>query len=94
MYPALPLDLLVMAEDYSKITRTGRIARLKAQINDARKGIESRVPFGLRTILGLLLIVGGIFGFLPIVGFWMIPLGIAVIGIDVAVLWRAIARRK
>ena len=29
--------------------------------------------------LGLLLIVGGFLGFLPILGFWMIPLGLAVI---------------
>jgi len=30
----------------------------------------------LRWILGILLIVGGIFGFLPVLGFWMVPLGI------------------
>lgn len=30
----------------------------------------------LRWVLGILLIVGGVFGFLPVLGFWMIPLGI------------------
>ena len=51
--------------------------------------IHRRVPPGLRTILGLALIAGGFVGFLPILGFWMIPLGIAVVGLDVAPLWRA-----
>ena len=32
----------------------------------------------LRWPLGLALIVGGAFGFLPILGFWMIPLGIVI----------------
>lgn len=33
----------------------------------------------LRAALGWALIIGGIFGFLPILGFWMIPLGIMVL---------------
>ncbi len=33
--------------------------------------------------LGLLLIVFGFLGFLPILGFWMIPLGIAVLSYDI-----------
>ena len=27
--------------------------------------------------------VGGVFGFLPIVGFWMLPLGVAFIALDI-----------
>ena len=42
------------------------------------------VPPGGRTLVGLVLIVGGVFGFLPILGFWMIPLGIAVVLLDVS----------
>ena len=38
-------------------------------------------PF--RITLGSVLVFFGIFGFLPIVGFWMIPAGIAVLSIDV-----------
>ena len=45
--------------------------------------IRARVPPGLRLVLGLLLIVGGVLGFLPILGFWMIPLGVAVAALDV-----------
>ena len=38
-------------------------------------------PF--RITLGSVLVFFGIFGFLPIVGFWMIPAGIAVLSVDV-----------
>lgn len=50
------------------------------------------VPPGLRFVLGVLLIIGGVFGFLPVLGFWMIPLGIAIAALDVRPLARAIRR--
>jgi len=59
-----------------------RLRRLLAQIN-------RRVPPGLRLILGLLLIAGGLLGFLPVLGFWMIPLGLGVAWLDI----RAFRRR-
>ncbi|MBL4784995.1 MAG: hypothetical protein JKY49_06150 [Cohaesibacteraceae bacterium] len=53
----------------------------------------SRVKFGkfeltlprnklLRMMIGFLLIAGGVLGFLPILGFWMIPLGLMVLSVD------------
>ncbi len=39
--------------------------------------------------LGLALIVGGVFGFLPVLGFWMIPLGALLIGEDIPPVRRA-----
>lgn len=42
---------------------------------------------------GVLLMVLGVFGFLPVLGFWMIPLGVAVAALDVVPAWRGIARR-
>ena len=56
--------------------------------------IRRKVPFGLRFLLGLLLIVGGIFGFLPVLGFWMIPLGIAVAAFDVRRILRWLRMRQ
>ena len=43
-----------------------------------------------RIIIGLLLIVGGVLGFLPVLGFWMIPLGLVVLSIDLPIVrrWR------
>lgn len=36
-----------------------------------------------RITLGVLLVVSGAFGILPILGFWMAPLGLAVLAIDI-----------
>ena len=42
-----------------------------------------RVPVGVRSVVGILLMAGGIFGFLPLVGFWMFPLGVAFVALDI-----------
>jgi hypothetical protein len=43
-----------------------------------------------RIAIGLLLIVGGCFAFLPVLGVWMLPLGFMVLSIDIAIVrrWR------
>ena len=48
-------------------------------------GFKVRLPRSrlLRLGLGGGLIVGGLFGFLPILGFWMLPLGIIVLAADI-----------
>ncbi|MGI9373512.1 MAG: hypothetical protein ACR2OJ_13545 [Hyphomicrobiales bacterium] len=35
-----------------------------------------------RTTIGVALIIGGALGFLPILGFWMIPLGLFFLSVD------------
>ena len=44
---------------------------------------QNHVPPGVRTVLGALFCVGGVFGFLPVLGFWMLPLGLAFIALDI-----------
>lgn len=68
----------------------GWLTTIKSKTRQTLDRIRDRVPFGLRTVLGILLIGGGVLGFLPILGFWMIPLGIAVIAIDLGQIWKAI----
>lgn len=46
----------------------------------------------VRVPLGILLMVGGLLGFLPVLGFWMLPLGVALLSLDVAMLRRPTAR--
>jgi hypothetical protein len=43
-----------------------------------------------RRILGLALVAGGVLGFLPVLGFWMIPLGLIILSIDSPIVrrWR------
>lgn len=47
-------------------------------------GYKIRLPGHplLRMGFGVMLIIGGLLGFLPVLGFWMIPLGLAVLGAD------------
>ncbi len=46
----------------------------------------------MRVALGVALVMMGIFGFLPILGFWMIPLGLLVLSVDFG--WARKARRR
>lgn len=46
----------------------------------------------LRIVIGCALIFGGLLGFLPVLGFWMIPLGLLVLSHDLAFVRRQ--RRK
>jgi hypothetical protein len=44
----------------------------------------------IRITLGIIFIIGGIFGWLPILGFWMFPIGLLFLSIDFAIArrWR------
>jgi hypothetical protein len=53
--------------------------------------VRRRVPPGLRLVLGLLTVFGGILGFLPILGFWMIPLGVAIAALDLKPVGRLLS---
>ena len=43
-----------------------------------------------RICIGVVLILGGFLGFLPILGFWMVPLGLLILSIDLPFVrrWR------
>jgi hypothetical protein len=43
-----------------------------------------------RIVIGVVLILCGIVGFLPILGFWMVPLGLVVLSVDLPLVrrWR------
>lgn len=36
----------------------------------------------LRKTVGVLLVIGGLLGFLPVLGYWMLPLGLALLAVD------------
>ncbi len=57
-------------------------------------GRKFRVPDSphVRLGVGLLFIVGGILGFLPVLGFWMIPLGLVILSVDMPAV-RRVRRR-
>jgi len=35
-----------------------------------------------RKTAGILLVIGGLLGFLPVLGYWMLPLGLALLAVD------------
>lgn len=70
--------------------------RMKGRFAPFFAWVQRRVPPGFRFALGLLLICGSILGFLPILGFWMLPLGFMVAAMDVRLYrrWRSLRRRR
>lgn len=44
----------------------------------------------VRIPLAIVLVLGGIFSFLPVLGIWMLPLGLLILAVDVPILRRPI----
>lgn len=65
-----------------------RKRRLSASIYLMLRKQKRFLPRVLQSIVGFLLVAGGIVGFLPILGFWMVPLGLALIATDIPSLGR------
>lgn len=68
--------------------------RLLKATGRVRNWIRKRVPPGFRLPIGLVVMTAGVFGFLPVLGFWMIPLGIAIAAMDVGPLLRYVTGRR
>jgi hypothetical protein len=56
--------------------------RQKPRIKLLGRSIPLPASIFWRRILGVLLILGGIFSFLPVLGVWMLPLGLLVLSHD------------
>jgi hypothetical protein len=68
--------------------------RLERQVPAARGFLQwVRKPHArvLRIPLAILLLLGGIFSFLPILGIWMLPLGLLLLAIDIPPMRRPVA---
>ncbi|MCB8882860.1 hypothetical protein ACELLULO517_21620 [Acidisoma cellulosilytica] len=62
--------------------------RLPARIRDATHWLLAPKARWARIPVGLLLILGGIFSFLPLLGIWMLPLGLILLAEDISFLRR------
>jgi len=88
------------------------LERLQAKLPDRLAGamgwlVGPSAGF-LRLPLAILFVIGGVFSFLPVLGVWMLPLGVLLIAVDVALVrrwvvhtwpwvearWRLRSRRK
>ena len=63
-----------------------------SNLNFAGRTIPLPKSKPLRMGLGITLCIGGLAGFLPILGFWMLPLGLAVLSVDVPWIHRRYER--
>ena len=60
-----------------------RIPNAAARLLERIRRPEARL---IRIPLGILLVLGGIFSFLPVLGIWMLPLGLLLLAIDLVFL--------
>lgn len=67
---------------------------MKARIQNYVERIKQMPNKGIRVSVGVALIIGGVLGALPVLGFWMIPLGLAILSVDYAWARRATAAMK
>src|SRR3954464_13763449 len=67
-------------------------ARLPGGVSRFMQKVRSPAVARYRIPAGIALTAGGIVGFLPILGFWMVPLGLAVLAHDVPVMRPPMAR--
>jgi hypothetical protein len=69
-------------------------SRWKARARRILVRVRQRVPPGLRLLLGIVLMIGGVFAVLPVLGLWMLPLGFAVAALDIRSIRQWLQRRK
>ncbi len=85
------------------MTRPTGQQELRAAFKRLERDLPTRLASALRWLrhpasrwarlpAGLALILGGVFSFLPILGVWMLPLGLMLIAADVPFLRRPMAR--
>lgn len=83
-----------MQEKAGQCLRNGlRAETLVARIRRFLAWGHRKLPSGVRSLLGILFIIAGVFGLLPILGFWMIPLGGLLIALDIPPLRRTLVSR-
>jgi hypothetical protein len=66
--------------------------RVPHRVARVMRKVRSPAVAPYRIPVGIALTAGGVVGFLPILGFWMVPLGLAVLAHDVPVMRPPLAR--
>jgi hypothetical protein len=65
---------------------------MPARMAAASRWLRHPASRWVRVPVALLLVAGGVLSFLPVLGIWMLPLGLMLIAADLAVLRRPMAR--
>jgi hypothetical protein len=77
-----------MTTTIAKLDRYFEMINRRVPISVSRfiRWLRRPSSFAVRLVIAILLIVGGIFSFLPVLGLWMLPLGLLLIAQDVRLL--------
>lgn len=76
--PTPPMDQAALDERVERLQR-----RLPDSLAKAVSWIRRPAPKVVRVPLGAALVAGGAVGFLPILGYWMLPVGLVILARDV-----------
>jgi hypothetical protein len=63
-----------------------------AFVNRCALWSDRHLPPGIRAVLGVLAMACGMLGFLPVLGFWMFPLGVVLLALDIPPLRRRVLK--
>jgi hypothetical protein len=88
--PIMTLDMTMSSAEARLQRQFERISRQVPATAGFLRWIREPHNMIIRIPLALLLMVGGIFSFLPILGLWMLPLGLLVLAVDVPPLKRPV----
>ncbi len=66
--------------------------RLPQPIAALLRALRAPSAAWLRGGIGILLLLGGLFSFLPVLGLWMLPLGLILLAYDIPLLKRPVGR--
>lgn len=61
---------------------------MKEFFRERYQALKSSEHHWVRKIVGTVLVLFGLIGFMPVVGFWMIPLGLALLAVDFPIIRR------
>jgi hypothetical protein len=66
--------------------------RVPIKVSQSILWLRKPSSLAVRLVVALLLILGGLFSFLPVLGLWMLPLGLLFIAQDVPILQKPLVR--
>jgi hypothetical protein len=66
--------------------------RVPIRVSRSIRWLRKPTSFGARLVVASLLVIGGIFSVLPVLGLWMLPLGLLLIAQDIPFLQRPLVK--
>ena len=82
-----------MTRDHRRFDRQlDRLGRSLPGMDGPMRGLTAPGRWWLRLPIAVVFILGGFLGFLPVLGFWMIPVGLVLLAVDLPGIRPIVAR--